>query len=81
MVKFFVTCSVRNAYVTSGLKLQAGKVLGILPFSEYLDVRGTASFSYRRLEDEYACLTSDYAVDEAIVANEYTFTESGHRFG
>ena len=44
-------------------------------------LRELARWLYRRLEDEYACLTSDDAVDEAIAANEYTFTESGHRFG
>ena len=44
-------------------------------------LRELARWLYRRLEDEYDCLTSDDAVDEAIAANEYTFTESGHRFG
>ncbi|MEF9601606.1 antitoxin of toxin-antitoxin stability system, partial [Paracoccus sp. PXZ] len=29
----------------------------------------------------YDYLSSDEAVDEAITANEYTFTEAGRRFG
>ena len=32
------------------------------------------------LQKEYEYLLSDEAVDESIVANEYTFTESGKRF-
>ena len=44
-------------------------------------LRELARWLYRRLEDEYACLTSDDAVDEAIAANEYTFTEAGLRAG
>jgi hypothetical protein len=40
-----------------------------------------ARWLYRQLEREYEYLTSDEVVDEAIVANAYTFTEAGHRFG
>ncbi|MGV6876574.1 antitoxin of toxin-antitoxin stability system [Pseudochelatococcus sp. B33] len=40
-----------------------------------------ARWLYRQLEREYEYLTSDEAVDEAILANEYTFTETGRRFG
>lgn len=36
---------------------------------------------YRALEKEYEYLNSDESVDESIRANEYTFTESGKRFG
>ena len=36
---------------------------------------------YRQLEREYDYLTSDEVVDGAIVANRYTFTEAGRRFG
>ncbi len=43
--------------------------------------RDLARWLYARLREEYAYLTSDEAVDEAIVANEYTFTEVGERFG
>ncbi|WP_072386851.1 antitoxin of toxin-antitoxin stability system [Hyphomicrobium sp. CS1BSMeth3] len=44
-------------------------------------LRDLACWLYHQLEREYECLTSAAVVDEAIVANEYTFTEDGHRFG
>lgn len=44
-------------------------------------LRDLARWLYRQLEREYDYLTSDEAVDEAITANEYTFTETGRRFG
>ncbi len=44
-------------------------------------LRDLACWLYRQLEREYEYLTSDTVVDEAILANEYTFTENGHRFG
>lgn len=44
-------------------------------------LRGLARWLYRQLEREYEYLTSDEAVDEAITANDYTFTETGVRFG
>lgn len=44
-------------------------------------VRDLARWLYRQLEREYDDLTSDEAVDEAITANDYTFTEAGRRFG
>jgi hypothetical protein len=44
-------------------------------------LRDLARWLYRRLEREYDHLTSDAAVDEAILANEYTFTDTGRRFG
>lgn len=40
-----------------------------------------AHWLYCQLQNEYAWLTSPTAVDEAILANDYTFTESGQRFG
>ncbi len=43
--------------------------------------RDLARWLYRKLRTEYEYLTSDEAVDEAIVANDYTFTEAGERFG
>lgn len=43
--------------------------------------RDLARWLYRQLEKEYEFQTSDAEVDEAILANEYTFTEVGHRFG
>ena len=44
-------------------------------------LRDLARWLYRRLENEYNALTSDEMVDETIVANAYTFTASGRRFG
>jgi hypothetical protein len=44
-------------------------------------LRDLARWLYRRLNAEYEYLTSDAAVDEAIAANEYTFTDNGRRFG
>jgi hypothetical protein len=43
-------------------------------------LRDLARWLYRQLEREYEYQTSD-AVDEAIIANGYTFTETGRRFG
>lgn len=36
---------------------------------------------YRTLEKEYEYQNADEQVDESILANEYTFTEDGERFG
>lgn len=44
-------------------------------------LRDLARWLYRQLEREYDYLTSDEVVDETISANEYTFTETGRRFG
>ena len=40
-----------------------------------------ARWLYRQLEAEYDHLTSDEAIEEGIIVNEYTFTEAGRRFG
>lgn len=40
-------------------------------------MRSFADWIYRQLEKEYEYQTSDEAVDEAITANEYEFTEDG----
>lgn len=42
-------------------------------------LRDFADWIYRRLEEEYEYLQSDEVVDEAILANEYTFDEYGNR--
>lgn len=42
-------------------------------------LRDFARWLYRQLEREYDYLSSDAAVDEAVLANDYTFTESGRR--
>jgi len=34
-----------------------------------------------KLNAEYDHLTSDEAIEEGIIVNEYTFTEGGRRFG
>jgi hypothetical protein len=44
-------------------------------------LRDLARWLYRQLESEYTHLTSDEVVDDAILANQYTFTETGKRFG
>ena len=44
-------------------------------------LRDLANWLYRQLEQEYDHLTSDEAVDETLVANGYTFTKEGRRFG
>ena len=44
-------------------------------------LRDLARWLYRQLEREYEYQTSNEAVDEAIQANEYSFTEPGRRFG
>ena len=43
-------------------------------------LRDLARWLYRQLEREYDYQTSDDEVDEAIRANDYTFTEDGRRF-
>lgn len=44
-------------------------------------LRDLVRWLYRQLECEYEYLSSDECVDETIIANEYTFTASGRRFG
>ena len=44
-------------------------------------LRDLARWLYRQLEREYEYQTSDEVTDEAILANEYTFTGDGRRFG
>jgi hypothetical protein len=44
-------------------------------------LRDLANWLYRQLEREYDYLTSDEAVDETLIANGYTFTAEGRRFG
>lgn len=44
-------------------------------------LRDLARWIYRQLDAECDHLTSDDAVEEGIVINEYTFTGAGRRFG
>ena len=44
-------------------------------------LRDLAFWLYSQLENEYDWLTSDDAVDEALLINGYTFTEAGLRAG
>ena len=44
-------------------------------------LRDLARWLYRQLRSEYEHQTSDDAIDEAIAANELTFTADGRRFG
>lgn len=43
-------------------------------------LRDLARWLYRQLEREYEYQTSDDVVDEAILANDYTFNDAGARF-
>lgn len=44
-------------------------------------LRDLARWLYRQLRREYEYLTSDAVVDEALAANDFTFTVDGRRFG
>ena len=44
-------------------------------------LRDLARWLYRQLERAYDYAVSDASVDETILANEYTFTAAGRRFG
>ena len=44
-------------------------------------LRDLARWLYRRLREEYERQTSDETVDEALIANDWTFTAQGKRFG
>ena len=44
-------------------------------------LRDLARWLYRQLEAEHDHLTSDDAIEDGIIANEYTFTKAGRRFG
>jgi hypothetical protein len=44
-------------------------------------LRDLARWLFRQLETECEYLTCDTSVDDSILANEYTFTETGRRFG
>lgn len=44
-------------------------------------LRDLARWLYRQLEQKYEYLSSDGIIDEAITANDYTFTSVGQRFG
>ena len=43
-------------------------------------LRDYMNWIYKRLEAEFEWLNSDEQVDETIKANEYEFTEDGHRW-
>jgi len=43
-------------------------------------LRDLARWLYRQLEQECDYQTSDTVIDEAIAANDYSFTEDGERF-
>lgn len=44
-------------------------------------LRDLARWLYRQFETEFDYLNSDAAVEEAIIANDYSFTAAGRRFG
>ena len=64
----------RDSPTWQGMTAHAGEIV-----TEAL--RDLADWLYRQLEREYEYLTSDESVEETIIANEYTFTEAGRRFG
>ena len=64
----------RDSPTWQGMTADAGEIV-----TEAL--RDLADWLYRQLEREYEYLTSDESVEETIIANEYTFTEAGRRFG
>ena len=43
--------------------------------------RDLVRWLYRQLQVEYDHLASDESIEDSIIANEYTFTEGGRRFG
>jgi hypothetical protein len=44
-------------------------------------LRDLARWLYRQIESKYDHLTSDEAIEEGIIVNEYSFTEAGRRLG
>jgi hypothetical protein len=44
-------------------------------------MRDLARWLYRQLERDYEYQTSDVSVDQTLIANAYTFTDTGRRFG
>lgn len=53
-----------------------------LPEQEFADICADfAMWIYKRLREEYEYRASDEAVDEALVINEYEFTEDGDFYG
>ena len=44
-------------------------------------MRDLARWLYRQVQAEYDHLTSDEAIEEGIIINEYTFTVGRRRFG
>ena len=54
---------------------------GAAPFRVTEALRDLARWLYRQLQSEYDHLTSDESVEDCIIANEYTFTARGRRFG
>jgi len=67
-----------SVFVPAHLSVRRGRRISTGPRR-----RGQVSsrWLYRQLEAEYDHLTSDEAIEEGIIVNEYTFTEGGRRFG
>jgi len=71
--------AVRDPLTTTDLEIELCNRLADTDDLEAL--RDLARWLYRQLEAEYDHLTSDEAIEEGIIVNEYTFTEAGRRFG
>lgn len=69
----------------SGYYMHSGctdiNVEGAADNTEVIDaLRSFMDWIYKRLEQEYEYQTSNEAVDESIISNEYEFTEDGHKY-
>ena len=62
-------------------KLNNARINFVKPQCGNKALRDLARWLYRQLQAEYDHLTSDEAIEEGIIVNEYTFTEEGRRFG
>ena len=87
--QLFAECSHRGRYYheySMTVEVARDSPTGQKPTSESVDsvteaLRDLARWLYRQLEAEHDQLTSDDAIEDGIIANEYTFTEAGRRFG
>lgn len=64
----------------SGYQIRTPVALAV-QIAHKMNVKPFTFCIFHQLENEYDWLTSDAAVDEALLINEYTFTEAGLRAG
>ena len=65
-------CDARNNEIESANKTEKDLIKVSLDAMQWI---------YRQLEEDYNYANADEQVDETIIANGYTFTENGERFG